>query len=160
MLVVVGCSLGRDVRFDLTHAPGRIVFGGVGVVGKEICVRGSFGRVVIPGRAPVRGSDVADEPVANVMVAGGSGVDRIVEVEESPYLSVGEVRTGRYGLGVALALRHRSRMARAVGTRRGRAAIVRIVDRRGADAASCPWVVVVAEVHDVDDFGRGGDFSR
>ena len=50
---------------------------------------------MIDGRVKDRGGDVADQTVADVMVANGSGVDGIVDVEESPYLSVSEVRTRR-----------------------------------------------------------------
>ena len=84
VLVVVGGSLDRNVLGDPTHAPRRIVFGGVGVVGKAVCVRRSVGLVVIDGRAKVRGGDVTDQTVADVMVASGSGVDGIVDVEIEP----------------------------------------------------------------------------
>ena len=39
--------------------------------------------------------------------------------------------------------------------RRGRAASVGIVDRWGADAASCSGIIVIVEVDDGDGFWRG-----
>ena len=137
----------------------------VGIVGGAGSVRRSGRSVGIDVCAEVRDGDdmsdtVADAMVADAMVANGSGGDGVFEVEESPYLSIREVRTRRYGLGVALALRDRGGLARGGGTRRGRAGSVRVVDRRGADGASCLGIVVAPEVHEGDDFWRGLTWRR
>ena len=140
-------------------APDSVVFGWVGVVGGAGCVRGTSRRVRIDGRAEVRGGDFTDKTVTDVMAADRSGGNGVFEVKESPCLSVREVRTRRYGLVVSLALRDRGRLVRAGGTRRGRAGSVGVVDRRGADAASCLGIIVAPEVHDGEDFWRGGTWS-
>ena len=150
----------RGVRDDPVKAPDSIVFGWVGVVGGAGCVRRSSRRLRIDGRDEVRGGDFTDKTVTDVMAADRSGGDGVFEVEESPYLSIREVRTRRYGLGVALALRDRGGLARGGGTRRGRAGSVRVVDRRGADGASCLGIVVAPEVHEGDDFWRGLTWRR
>ena len=145
----------RDVRKDAMNAPDGIV----GIVGGAGSVRRSGRSVGIDVCAEVRGGDdmsdtVADAMVADAMVANGSGGDGVFEVEESPYLSVREVRPRRCGLGFALAMRARVRLAMAGGARRGRMARVGVLDGRGADTASCLGIVFGPEVHGEDDVCR------
>ena len=64
------------------------------------------------------------------------------------------MRPRRCGLGFALAMRDRVRLAMAGGTRRGRMASVGVLDGRGADTASCLGIVFGPEVHGEDDVCR------